>query len=98
MTVALVLQWTSMISGFVSAALWLLSANVKVPHTFEIHVVEAQTCPIVQPTSGDYIGQGHSPELEELSQALHHQSRISAWAASATAIAVACQAISFFVS
>jgi len=85
----------SALFAFVAAGLWLMSARVKTPDTFSVHVSrpDAFGQPLGgHPMFGEYIGQAHSQDFTALAEALKRQSRLSAWAASSAACAVALQA------
>src|ERR1700722_11231566 len=78
---------SALISG-VAAILWLLSARVKTPETFQVHVVRPDMAPMGGPVGGQFVGHGYSTELTDLANALRRQSKLSAQAAICTAVSV----------
>jgi hypothetical protein len=78
------LQWASIVSAFLAAALWFWSASVPTPADFPVDVVT--------PDLGgpDF---GYSPKLTELGQQTRWQSKLSGWAATAAGFAAGFQAL-----
>lgn len=77
--------------------LWFASAAVQTPDAFQIDVVRAKG-PLGRPLGGNpvgaiHLGEGQSPQLQELGAALRRQSRWSAGAAVCAAISALCQAL-----
>jgi hypothetical protein len=96
MTSIAAVQYLSALFAGVAAVLWFLSAKVDIPATFPIHVVKPESFAgqmIGGPLGGEYAGFGHSNELDTLASALGRQSRFSAWAALAAAVAALLQGI-----
>ena len=87
------LQWGSAAFAVVAAVLWLKSAMVKPPSSFSIHVVRPNSLPYGTPLGGTYVGHGHSPELNELGDALRRQSKWSAAAAGFAAASALCEGL-----
>jgi hypothetical protein len=94
----IVLNCAGAVTGFVGAILWLWSARIKTPERFAIHVAKPQMEPMGQPLGGTYVGNGYSPELTTLANALMRQSRLSACAAIATAVSVLLTTAAGFMS
>jgi hypothetical protein len=90
----------SALFAFTAAGLWFMSARVKTPDHFAVHVSrpEAFGQPMGgHPMFGEYLGQAHSQDFAVLADALKKQSRLSAWAASSAACAAALQAIALIL-
>ena len=90
----------SALFAFAAAELWLMSARVKTPDDFSVHVSrpDAFGQPLGgNPMFGEYIAQAHSQDFTVLADALKKQSRLSAWAASSAAVAAALQAIALIL-
>ena len=80
-----------------AAFLWFLSAVVKTPQSFAIHVVRSQEQPLGgDPLDGTYVGYGYSNDIVSLAKALNRQSRLSAWAAICAGISAFFQSASLF--
>ena len=95
------LQFLSAVTAIAAAVLWFLSAIVKTPQRFFIHVVRADS-PFGVPLGGNpigatYVGEAHSEDLVNLATALRRQSRLSAYAALSAGISAAFQAVIMFV-
>jgi hypothetical protein len=93
---AIILGSASAIAAVLAAALWLLSARVKTPRTFTIHVARAEGT-MGQPFGGGglgatYVGHAFSQDLLDLATALRRQSALSARAAVCAGLAAAFQA------
>ncbi len=90
----MILQWGSGIFALLAAPLWLKSAKIKTPSSFPIHVVKPDGFgrPMGDPHGATYMGQGHSPSLNELGEALRCQSKWGAAAAVFAAVSAICQA------
>ncbi|OQX25257.1 MAG: hypothetical protein BWK80_16520 [Desulfobacteraceae bacterium IS3] len=88
-----VLQWGAAVFAVIAAALWLKSAMVKTPSSFPIHVVQPDSLssPFGGPFGGTHVGQGQSPALKKLGEALCRQSKWSAAAAAFAAASALCQ-------
>lgn len=73
----------SAIFALAAACLWFVSAIVKTPTSFAIHVVRPQWGGPLggNPMGGTYIGHAYSKDLVSLADALKRQSKFSAWAA-----------------
>jgi hypothetical protein len=96
MTLVSVVQYASALAALVAAALWLMSAKVKIPKSFPIYVVKPDAFAgqmLGGPLGAEYSGFGHSDELDSLAAALVRQSRLSAWAAGAAATSAVLQGI-----
>jgi len=93
---AIVLGALSAAAASAAAVLWLLSAKVKTPQTFSIHVARAQGAmgqPLGgNPSGGTYVGHAYSQDLIDLANALRRQSTLSAWAAVSAGVAGGLQA------
>jgi hypothetical protein len=91
----------SALFAIVAAGLWLMSARVKTPDYFSVHVSRSDGFgqPLGGPPMfGEHIGQAHSQDFVVLADALKKQSRLSAWAASSAAGAAALQAIALMLA
>ncbi len=77
-------QITSSLFGMGGACLWFLSTTVETPSKFKIEV----HAPKMGKRIGGPSGHGRSDDLEELADALVLQSRVNAYAAVFTAVAV----------
>ena len=91
----------SVLSAFLSAlfaiaaaVLWFVSAVVKTPTSFAIHVVRPDQQPMGNPMGAIYVGQAYSEDLVSLANALKRQSKFSAWAAICAGISATCAGIS----
>jgi hypothetical protein len=91
MKTPIILSVASAIFAAIAAGLWFVSAVVKTPDSFSIHVVRPNSGPLGEPLDGTYVGQAHSNDLIELANALRRQSRFSAWAATAAGISALAQ-------
>ena len=85
-----------------AGTLWLVSARVKTPEHFAVHVVKGDS-PFQQPLGnnplgGTYVGQAYSRDFESLGNALRKQSQLSAAAAACASIAAFAQAVSLFLN
>jgi hypothetical protein len=78
-----------------AAGLWLMSARVKTPDSFSIHVVRPDRPIGDNLTHGTYMGHAHSQDFIVLADALKRQSRLSACAAICAACAAAMQGVAF---
>ena len=90
------LTWVSALFAIVAAVLWFMSARVKTPESFSIHVVRSNSFigqPIGQPIGATFIGTAHSADLVELANGLRRQSKLSAYAAVCAAASAVAQAI-----
>ena len=96
--VSVLLQVWEFIFVFGAAVLWIKSTNVETPTHFDITVVTPHMAPLGQPLGGTYCGQGYSPELTKLGEALVQQSQISASAAWCAAYAAGLQGAVIIVS
>jgi len=92
------LSLLSAIFAAAAAALWFVSAVVKIPKHFSIHVVSPYAGSGLggSPLGGAYVGQAHSNDLIVLANALRRQSRYSAWAAGCAGVSALLQAASLF--
>ena len=95
-TWAIVLGGLSAVSALAAAVLWWLSAIIKTPGSFSIHVVRANG-PFGQPLGGNplggtYVGHAYSQDLVTLANALRRQSRRSGWAAGFAGLSAVLQA------
>jgi hypothetical protein len=90
----------AVIFAFVAAILWWLSARVKTPDSFSIHVARPNLSPGelsgLHPIGGTWVGQAHSEDLIELANALRHQSKLSASAAVFAGFSAFFQAFTIF--
>ncbi len=97
----LLLTILSALFAIAAAALWFVSAVVKTPGRFSIHVVRPNGTmgqPLGgNPMGGTYVGQAYSSDLVELARALRRQSKFSAWAAGCAGISALLQAASLCV-
>lgn len=86
--------------AFVAAAavLWFLSARVKTPDGFAVHIVLPEMGPAGGAVGGTYVGHAYSNDFQALASALRRQSVLSAWAASAAAVSVALQSAASWVA
>ena len=94
-------QFISALSAVTAAVLWFLSARVRTPESFSIHVVRSDSFAgqmLGGPLGGEYMGHGYSPGLNELAQALRKQSRLSGCGAIAAGISALLQAIAPLIS
>lgn len=89
------LRCASAVFAVVAAVLWFKSAKVKTPSSFPVNVVQGDSFsqPFAQPLGGTFVGQGYSPALNELGEALRRQSKWSAWAAGFAAVSALFQAL-----
>ena len=72
----------SALFAIVAAVLWFITAMVKTPMSFAIHVARPNQQPMGgSPMGGTYVGQAYSEDLVSLTSALKRQSKFSAWAA-----------------
>jgi hypothetical protein len=96
------LNFLSAFFAIAAAALWFISAVIKTPERFAIHVAAPDSVmghPLGgNPLGGSYVGQAHSNDLIALANALRRQSRLSAWAASCAGVSALLQAASLFSS
>lgn len=93
------LQILSALAAIPAALLWFLSAVVKTPQSFSVHVVRPDSPPLGgNPLSGEYVGQAYSNDLVNLANALRRQSRLSGWAALCASISAILQAVSILAS
>jgi len=101
MKLSMLLTILSALFAITAAALWFVSAVVKTPDRFAIHVVRPNG-PMGRPLGGNpiggtYVGQAHSSDLVALASALRRQSKFSAWAAGCAGISALLQAASLCV-
>jgi hypothetical protein len=87
----------SIVFALAAAVLWFLSAVVKTPDSYSVHVVRPRSG-LDQPLGGDpiggaYIGQAYSNDFVSLANALRRQSKLSAWAAVCAGVSAAPQAL-----
>lgn len=90
--IALWLEIASAGFAVIAAVLWLVSSYVKTPRTFTVKVLSTHFAS--SDVDGSEViseGAGHSPELQDLGEALKKQSRLSSYAAIAAALAALCQ-------
>ena len=88
----------SALFAIAAAILWFVSAIVKTPTSFAIHVVRPHLPPMGDPLGATYVGQAYSEDLISLANALKRQSKFSAWAAICAGISAFLQAVSVFAS
>jgi hypothetical protein len=78
-----------------AAILWFLSAVIKTPNNFSVHVVRPQQQPMGgNPPGGTYVGQAYSDDFVSLANALKRQSKFSARAAICAGISAILQTAS----
>jgi hypothetical protein len=92
-----ILSLLSAIFAIAAAALWFLSAVIKTPEHFAIHVVNLGGSKPIGPIGGGYVDQAQSSDLIDLANALRKQSRLSAWAASCAGVSALLQAALLFL-
>ena len=102
MKIATALTALSALFAIAAALLWFVSAVVKTPDRFSIHVVRPDSF-MGQPLGGDplggtYVGQAHSSDLVALANALRRQSKFSAWAAGCAGVSAILQTASLLFS
>lgn len=94
------IKYASAVFAIAAAMLWFVSAVVKTPKSFSLHVARADSLHgklLAGSVFGsEYVGHGHSPELTALGAAMSRQSMWSAAAAVCAGIAAALQAVSDF--
>lgn len=94
----MILQSLSAFFAVCAAVLWFKSAVVKIPSEFRINVArppEASAEPLgCNPIGSQYIGNGYSPDLQVLGEALVRQSHWNARGAVCAANAALIQAAS----
>lgn len=91
------LQILSITTAVAAAIFWFLSAVVRTPKSFAVHVVRAEGPmgqPMGGPVGGTYVGQAYSNDFLELASALKRQSRLSALAAVFAGVSAGLQAAS----
>ena len=89
----------SALFAIAAAVLWFVSAVVKSPTTFKIHVVNPQQQPLGgNPVGGTYVGQAYSEDLVSLADSLKRQSKFSARAAICAGVSALLQTASLFVT
>ena len=89
----------SVLFAIAAATLWFVSAIVKTPTSFAIHVVRPQQQLLGgNPMGGTYVGQAYSEDLVSLANALKRQSRFSALAAFCAGISALLQTASVFAT
>ena len=77
-----ILSIIAAVLAVLAAVLWFMSAAVKTPDSFSVHVVRPREAPLGgDPLGGTYIGQAHSQDFTNLANALRRQSRLSSYAA-----------------
>lgn len=87
------------IFAFVAAILWFLSAKIKTPNSFSIHVVKPDEMPLGgNPMGGTYQGHAYSSDLIKLAESLSQQSKLSAWAAIFAGLSAIIQTISILLN
>ena len=96
-----ILTILSALFAIVAALLWFISAMVKTPESFSIHVARPNSFmgePLGgNPLGGTYVGQAHSSDLVTLANALRRQSKFSAWVAGCAGISAIMQAASLLI-
>ena len=101
MKLATILTILSAIFAIAAALLWFISAVVKTPESFSIHVVRPDSFmgePLGgNPLGGTYVGHAYSSDLVALANALRRQSKFSAWAAGCAGVSAILQAASLLV-
>ena len=95
------MNWLNIITALfalAAAILWFLSAKVKTPNSFSIHVVKPNGQEPLggNPIGGTYQGHGYSSELTKLAESLSKQSKLSALAAIFAGLSAITQTISIF--
>ena len=95
MKLAAVFAVVSALFAIAASVLWFMSARIKTPEQFSIHVARPHGS-MGQPLGGDplagtYVGHAYSQELVILATALRRQSRFSAWAAASAGLSVLAQ-------
>ncbi|MGO9567321.1 MAG: hypothetical protein ACLP5H_07265 [Desulfomonilaceae bacterium] len=100
MSALTILSALSAVFAFAAACLWVVSAIVKTPTSFAIHVVHPQSeGPLGgNPMDGTYVGQAYSEDLVSLANALKRQSKFSAFAACCAGFSAFLSAISVFAT
>lgn len=86
----------SALFAFGAASLWLMSARVRTPGSFSVHVSRSDGFgePLGGgPMFGKYIGHAHSEDFVTLASALKRQNSLSARAAVCAACAAALQGV-----
>jgi len=95
-----VIKCASAVFAIAAAILWFVSARIKTPESFSIHVARAGTLQGQLLAGGvigsQYAGHGYSPELTALGESMCRQSKWSAAAAVCAGIAAILQAVSDF--
>jgi hypothetical protein len=101
MKLATALTVFSALFAIAAALLWFVSAVVKTPNSFSIHVVRPDSSmgqPLGgNPQGGTYVGHAYSNDLVTLAKALRRQSKFSAWAAGCAGVSAILQAASMLV-
>ena len=84
-----------------AAVLWFLSASVKTPDGFSVHVVRPDSYmgqPMGgNPLGGTYVGHAYSDDFKSLADALRRQSKLSALAAVCAGVSAVLQALSLYI-
>jgi len=88
-----ILQWSAVITAGLAAVFWIISATIKTPSSFSIHVVKPNQKPLGEPLGGTYMGNAYSEDLKKLAKALRTQSKWSAAAAICAALSAVSQGI-----
>ena len=89
----LLVQGASAIFAFLAAILWFLSARVPTPSNFIVTTFGHTDA------FGTHVsGQGSSPQLTELGNALLRQSRLSAYAAFCAGVSALFQVVALYLS
>jgi hypothetical protein len=91
------LTWGSILFAMAAAMLWWLSAIVKTPKSFAVHVVrpnDPMRLPLGgNPLGGAYVGNAYSKDFSVFTDALRRQSKLSALAAICAGVSAALQAV-----
>ena len=94
-----VLSCVAAVLAVLAAVLWFMSAVVKTPDSFSVHVVRPREAPLGgNPMGGTYIGEAYSQDFTNLADALRRQSRLSAYAAICAGTSALLQGVSMFAS
>lgn len=89
------LNVVSIVSAFVAAKLWYESAKVNLPDKFTIF---SEHYTSDNPEGAQIFAEANSPELNSLGNALIEQSKLSAYAARAAAVAAVTQGLVWLAS
>lgn len=75
----IILEMSLAACAILAAMFWLISARVKTPQSFSIHVVKPETQPFGGNAvmGGEYMGNAYSEDINNLAAALIKQSRWS---------------------